>query len=73
MDRDGGADLPSDIAQMAMVAQIDHLPERRIREQTERFLGAEIVEGFQDIVGDEGNRTVAFDEFPIAGDTQRKI
>ena len=59
---------------MAMVAQIDHLPEfRRIREQTERFLGAEIVEGFQDIVGDEGNRTVAFDEFPIAGDTQRKI
>lgn len=38
-----------------MVAQIGHLPEfRHVREQAERFLSAEIVEGFQNTIAMKG-------------------
>src|SRR3546814_9968823 len=52
-----GADALGDGAQMPVVRQVDHLADPgHLREQAAGLLGAEVVEGFHDVVGDEGHR-----------------
>ena len=63
-----------DLRQVLMMGEIDHLPHPpHLREQAQRLLGAEMVEGFHDVVGDEGRRDAGAGEFVIAGDAQRQI
>ena len=42
-------------------------------EQTKRLLGAEVIEGLQNVVGHEWHRAMLVDELEIADDTQREI
>ena len=69
VDADGGAYLAGDVAEMAMVAEINRLAfHGHVGEKAEGLLGAEIVEGLQDIIGDERHGAVLPDKFEVAGD-----
>ena len=59
---------------MQMVGQVDHLPDAaHVGEQPQRLLGAKMVEGLHDVVGDERRRGTRLGEFVVARDPQRKV
>lgn len=74
VNRHRRANLTSDLAEVAMMGEVDDLSRfRHFREQAEGFLRAEVVKGLHDVVGDEGNRASGFGELGIAGDAQGKV
>ncbi len=56
------------------MGQIDHLPGGgHLRQQRKCRARADVVEGFHDVIGDEGNRGAALRQLMIAGDAHGKI
>ena len=67
MDPHLRADRARDVAQVPVVAEVDHLSRfAHVGEQAERLFGAKVVEGLENVVGNERNRSVPVDELPAA-------
>jgi hypothetical protein len=65
---------PSNLTEMGMVAQIDHLADSgHISEEPEGFLRPKIVERLHDVVGDKGHWLPRLSKFVIAGDAKCQI
>ena len=71
---DAGHNGLGDLAQVLVMREIDHLARpRHFSKQPEHLLRPDMVEGFHDVVGDEGNRGPKLGEFVVSGKPQGQI
>ena len=60
------ASLAGELAEMPVVSEVNDLSDfRHLRKQSDGLSSAEVIKGFHDVVGDEGNRASGLGKLEI--------
>ena len=74
MDRNGWDHRLGDLAEVAVVGEVDDLPKLAdLPEESEHRCRSDMVEGFHDVVGNEGHRRTKSGELLVTGQSKRQV